>query len=75
MFSCDAGHVGIRCDSAMKFLLLSPRTVTFFYNLAPWSLVDGLGFIGGTCVLHHRRNFANIIGGGQSTMVVRNLSL
>ena len=46
----------------MKFILLSLCTVTFFCDLAPCSLVDGPRFIGGTCALHHRRNFAIIIG-------------
>lgn len=79
MFSCDAGHLGIPCDSSVKFLLLSPLTVTFFCDLASWSFVDGRRCIGGTCALHHRCNFAYIIGKGGggdiSTMVIRNLNL
>jgi hypothetical protein len=62
VFYCDTGHVGIPRDSSMKFSLLSPRTVTFFCDLASWRLVDGRRFIGGTCALNHRRNFAYIIG-------------
>ena len=76
MFSCDAGHVGIPCDSAMKFLTIAPHVRLRCFAI--WPL--GVRWMGVDLSEEHVPSIIGVtlhvsLGRGKSTVVIRNLNL